>query len=214
MKHSIISIFFVLSGYVALAQVIKPDLQHLENWQLVNREAEVINENKVKGVKLNARQNDGLMMLQDFQFSEGTIELDIKGKNVPQQSFVGVAFHVQDEETFDAIYFRPFNFMNADTARRWRAIQYISMPTYPWEKLRVEFPGKYENKVNPVPDPDKWFHVKIVVGKTQVRAYVNDSTTPSLEVTKLTGTQTGKIGLWVGNGSDGSFANLVITPNK
>jgi hypothetical protein len=211
MKLTFTSILFVLSGYATLAQVTKPDLQNLQKWQLLNREAEVINENELKAVKLSARQNDGMMLLQDFQFTEGTIELDIKGKNVPQQSFVGIAFHVQNEETFDAIYFRPFNFMNTDTVRRSRAVQYISMPEYPWEKLRAEFPGKYENKVKPVPDPDKWFHVRIVIERKQVRVYVDNSTTPSLEVAKLTETNTGKIGLWVGNGSDGSFANLVIT---
>ncbi len=87
------------------------------------------------------------MILKNPDFSNGAIKFDVKGKNVVQQSFVGFAFHRQDEKTYDAIYFRPFNFTSTDTARRLRSVQYISMPGYSWEKLRETFPGKYENKV-------------------------------------------------------------------
>ena len=131
-----------------------------------------------------------------------------------QQSFVGFAFHIQDEKTYDAIYFRPFNFMNADTTRRWRAVQYISHPVYTWDKLRQDHPGKYENKVNPVPQPEGWFHVKIVVEGSDVKVFVNNAPTPSLAVKKIATVSKGQFGFWVGNGSDGSFANLVITPSK
>ena len=51
--------------------------------------------------------------------------------------------------TYDAIYFRPFNFRTSDPARRLRAVQYISHPTYTWNKLRAERPGVYEKPVNP-----------------------------------------------------------------
>jgi hypothetical protein len=131
-----------------------------------------------------------------------------------QQSFVGFAFHYRDEKTYEAVYFRPFNFANPDTARRWRAVQYIAMPDYPWEKLRETFPGKYENKVNPVPDPNGWFHVKIIVEGKKVSAYVNDAEKPSLEVEKLNNTVKGGVALWVGNNSGGSFANLTIAPSR
>src|SRR5207253_5971231 len=136
---------------------------------------------------------------------------DVKRKNVLQQSFVGFAFHVQDEKTYDAVYFRPFNFANPDTARRRRSVQYISAPAYPWEKLRESFPGKYENNVDPVPDPDGWFHAKIVVNGKHISVFVNNALKPSLEVEKLTNTTKGGIALWVGNNSGGSFANVTIT---
>ena len=106
------------------------------------------------------------------------------------QSFVGFAFNIQDESTYDAVYFRPFNFKNPDTLRQYRAVQYVSMPDHPWEKLRSEYPGKYENKVYATPDPNSWFHVKIIVSGTKVTTYVNNSSKPSLQVEKLSTTNT------------------------
>ena len=203
---------FITCSLLLQAQSIKPNLQQLDKWNIVNRTAAVVNEDGKNAVRLNEVPNDGQMILKGVEFSNGTIEVDIKGKDLLQQSFVGIAFHGNDDKTYDAIYFRPFNFKNADTMRRWRAVQYISMPDYPWQKLREEFPGKYENKVNPVPDPDGWFHVKIVVDGKKVTTYVNGSATPSLVVEKLTSSSKGNIALWVGNNSGGAFANLVVTP--
>ena len=211
-KKSVCLAAFIVCSLLSQAQSIKPNLQELDKWNIVNRTAAAINEDGKAVVRLNEVPNDGQMILKGIQFSNGTIEVDIKGRNVLQQSFVGIAFHGIDDKTYDAIYFRPFNFLNADTIRRWRAVQYISMPDYPWEKLRERFPGKYENKVNPVPDPDGWFHVKIVVDGKRITVYVNDAQTPSLAVEKLTSTSTGTIALWVGNNSGGGFANLVVTP--
>ena len=196
----------------ASAQTITPDLQAQDKWMLFNRTSQTINEEGKKGTQLNEIPNDGLMILKDYAFADGTIELDIKGKNVLQQSFVGLAFHVQDNNTYDAIYFRPFNFVNPDTARRSRAVQYVSMPNFPWEKLRQNSPGKYENRVNPVPNPDGWFHARIVVSGKHIKVYVNNAEMPSLEVEKLTDTKKGSVALWVGNNSGGAFANLKITP--
>jgi len=212
MKKSVSLAAFSLCSLLLQAQVQKPNVQELDKWNIVNRTAVAVYEDGKNVVKLDEVPNDGQMILKGYQFSNGTIEVDIKGKNVLQQSFVGMAFHGNDDKTYDAIYFRPFNFNNPDTIRRWRAVQYISMPDYPWEKLRENFPGKYENKVNPVPDPDGWFHAKIVVDGKKVTVYVNGAQTPSLAVEKLTSTTTGSIALWVGNNSGGSFANLVVTP--
>jgi hypothetical protein len=147
-------------------------------------------------------------------FSEGTIECDIRGKNVLQRSFVGIAFHGVDEKTFDAIYFRPFNFKNEDAVRRTHAVQYISHPEHTWSKLRQTFPLKYEQPVKPVPEPDGWFHARIVVANGKVSVFVNDATEPSLVVDKLNDRTEGKIGFWVGTTSGGDFANLKITPSK
>ncbi len=52
----------------------------------------------------------GIAWINDIRFSDGIIEFDVKGKNVLQQSFVGFAFHGSNDSTYDAVYFRPFNF--------------------------------------------------------------------------------------------------------
>jgi hypothetical protein len=105
----------------------------------------------------------------------------------------------------------PLSF-RADGPGRQRAVQYISRPEYPWAKLREQYPGRYESPVSPVPDPDGWFHVRIVVAGRAVRVFVDRGTTPTLMVDTLTGPRGGMVGLWVGNGSGGDFANLRIAP--
>ena len=43
---------------------------------------------------------------------------------------------------------------------------------------------------------------------------VNQSASPCLQMVRLSETQTGKLAMWAGNGSNASFANLVITGKK
>ena len=157
---------------------------------------------------MNAQKDDGLLWINDLEFSNGTIELDIKGKDVRGRSFVGIAFHGKDDAAFDGVYFRPFNFRSEE--KKSNAVQYISMPDHDWFALRKAFPGKYEDEIDPAPDPESWFHVKVVVDYPSVRAYVNGSAEPSLEVKQISESREGKIGLWVGNGSDGWFKNVTI----
>ncbi|MDN5202276.1 DUF1080 domain-containing protein [Fulvivirgaceae bacterium BMA10] len=159
---------------------------------------------------LDAKAEDGLLWLKNANFKNGTIELEVKGRNIPGRSFVGIAFHGQDNQTFDAIYFRPFNFKNP--SRNTHSIQYIAMPTNDWSTLRKAFPGKYENTITPIPDAvDDWFHVKIMVDHPQVKVFINGSDKPALEVVQISDRKQGKLGFWVGNGSDGWFRNLKIT---
>ena len=127
-------------------------------------------------------------------------------------SFVGVAFHGVDGTTYDAIYFRPFNFKTEDAGRRSHGVQYVSHPIYQWQKLRTEQPGKYEQAVNPVPDPNAWFHARVVVASPKVSVFVADAKEPSLVVDQLSNRKNGLVGLWVGNGSGGDFANLKVVP--
>jgi hypothetical protein len=178
--------------------------------KVANRQMQPLLDGSRRGLTLDAKPGDGVAWWPDATFSDGTIELDLKGKNVPQQSFVGVAFHGVDEKTFDAIYFRPFNFKAANPDGRSHAVQYVSHPTYTWDKLRAEHPGQYEGAIPPAPDPDTWFHARIVVAYPQVRVFVNDAPAPVLEVKQISDRKAGWVGVWVGNNSDGAFANLAI----
>ena len=177
-----------------------------------NRTASSLRDGARTGVRLSEAPGDGVAYLQGTEFANGIIELDIRGKDVQQQSFVGVVFHGVDGAAYDAVYFRPFNFRAGDPARRIRAVQYISHPTYTWQKLRAEHPGKYEQAVTPVPDPTGWFHVRVVVASPKVSVFVEDAKEPSLIVSQLSERGKGLIGLWVGNNSGGDFADLRLTP--
>ena len=217
MKHLItITLATWLISNLSFGQAARPDLSKINvatDWIISNRKVNAAGSGEQASIVFDARQGDGIAIYQHLEFKDGTIDVDIKGKDVFQQSFVGVAFHVQDEKSFNAVYFRPFNFRNEDPVRKNHAVQYICHPVFTWQKLRAEFPEKYENPVNPVPDPEQFFHAKIVVQAPDVKVYVNQSPNPCLEV-KLLGNYTkGKIGLWTGNGSDGTFKNLVISPS-
>jgi hypothetical protein len=192
------------------SQIYKPNLQDKAQLSTNARTFKYIEVNGDKGLRIEEGDGTSLMILTDIIFSNGIVEFDCKGRNLVGKSFLGIAFHIQNDSTYDAVYFRPFNFSNPDTIRRWRAVQYISLPKYDWDKLREEFPWKYENKVNPVPNADEWFHCKITVKDMLISVFVNNSAKPSLVVNKLTTTTKGKIGLWVEGGSEGSFANLEI----
>ena len=204
-------------GWGMQKNVIEPELAKLiasNTWKIHNRTATNISEAGKSGVRFDEQEGDGIAWIPGVKFSQGTIECDIRGKNVLQRSFVGITFHGVDEKVYDAIYFRPFNFKAEDPVRRSHAVQYISHPAHTWSKLRSEFPLKYEQPVNPVPDPDGWFHARIVIAKGKIRAFVNDAHEPSLVVDKLNARTEGMIGFWVGTTSGGDFANLKITPSK
>ena len=198
-----------LVGYQVDAQTTTPDLTSSALWQLQNREASAP---EAGTIELNGKPGDGMMILKGSNFSEGTITLKIRGENKPGGSFVGIAFHVQDEKRYESIYFRPFNFKN--TERQTHSVQYISMPDHPWEKLRSQFPGKYENKIDPAPDPTAWIDAKITIKGKLIKVFVNGASTPSLEVESLSDRKSGAVAIWVGNTSKGSFKELKITSDK
>jgi hypothetical protein len=201
------------SGVAGQRRTIEPDLPRLaagQGLQVFNRSVSGLSDGAKQGLRLSEHPGDGVAYLKGVEFANGTIEVDVRGKDVPQQSFVGIAFHGVDGTTYDAIYFRPFNFRAPDRARRAHAVQYIAHPTYDWQKLRAEHPGVYEQPVNPVPDPNSWFHARVVVAGSQVSVFVGDATEPSLVVNRLSERTKGLIGLWVGNNSGGDFANLRI----
>lgn len=149
-----------------------------------------------------------VIWLNGLILETGTIEFDAKGRSQAQSSFVGVAFRVSSESKFDAVYFRPFNFRADDPARRARAVQYVSEPAWPWERLRAEKPGQFENTVHPAPDGDAWFHAKVAVGRQEVRVWIDGAEHPSLAVNLLSEESRGAVGLiCIGHGM---IANLKI----
>ena len=164
------------------------------------------------GVQLDSAPGHGVAWLADVSdFATGTIEADIRGKDVLQRSFVGIAFAGVNDSTYELVYLRPFNFRAADSTRRAHAIQYVADPDHPWPRLRRESPGRYESSLTPALDPDAWVRLRLVVAPSAVSAYVNGAATPSLVVERLRPRARGRVGLWVGTQSDGHFANVRVT---
>ena len=179
-----------------------------------NRNASVLEESTRRGVRLSQAPGDGLAWVEGLAFTTGTIELDLRGKNAPGQSFVGVAFNGADDTTYEAVYVRPFNFRADTPVQRDHSVQYIAHPAFTWNRLRSERPEVYENPVNPAPDGNDWVHLRLEVERGEVRVFVGEGDEPDLVVDRLAERHGSQVGLWVGNNSEGDFANLRIDPRQ
>jgi len=201
-------------SFISAQKATAPDLKGIpggSGWTVINRAVKTIDQDGRVVAEFDAQPGDGMARLDGQSFTTGEIECDILGRSVPVQgSFLGIAFAVQSPETYEAVYFRPFNFRSDDPARQAHSVQYIAHPEWTWGRLRQERPGRFESAIEPAPDGDRWIHVRIVIGASKVEAYVDGAATPCLSVERLAGPRTGAVALWVGNNSPGKFANLKI----
>ncbi len=180
----------------------------------INRDIKIISQNSTEFIQVSENKKEGIIWLPLNEMENGTIEIEMRGKDVLQGSFIGIIFHGLNDSTFDAVYCRPFNFVAKDSVRRIHAIQYVSHPVFTWKKLRDEQNAIFEKEIINPPDPNGWFRMKLEIDKTTVIAYINNSAQPSLKVTKLTKQAKGKIGLFVGDGSGGDFKTIQINYKK
>ena len=194
-------------SHAATAQSLARLPQQPAAYEVVNR-ALTIEAGGV--VHLSAAKDDGIAWLVGQTFTQGRISVEVRGLDVMQRSFVGLAFHGGGRDLFDAVYTRPFNFNAADSARKARSLQYMSVPDNTWDVLREKFPGKYEAAVAPPPAADAWVRLTLEIESRRLRVFVNDASTPALTVDLLNDRLKGRVGLWVGNNSEGWFRNLTI----
>ena len=183
-----------------------------QKYTAVNRTLSSFDENGKKGVRFSEAGGNGVAWLTGEDFSEGTITFEARGRDVFQKSFVGVAFHGTDDRTYEAVYFRPFNFQSTDSVRKIHAVQYIFEPRYTWKVLRETRNGEFEKAILPATvQATDWLRAKVEVKNGRIKVFVNDSKTPCLDVPTLNPDgKKGKIGLWVGDNSNGDFAKLKI----
>ena len=161
-----------------------------------------------------------LVILNKTEFQDGVIEIELTGEPAANagegaRGFVGVAFRVnldaaKDAAKYECFYLRPTNGRADDQVRRNHSTQYISYPDFPWQRLRKEFPEKYESYADLV--PGEWTKVKIEVRGDKARLYVHDTAQPVLVVNDLKqGQGQGQIALWVGTGTVAHFSNLRVS---
>ena len=178
-----------------------------KKWVNTAKEAQIIQHKGKEALRLLPARGDAIAYVRELEFINGTIELDIAA--IPQ--FTGLVFRVRNNNVYEGIYFRPQNSRHDDPARKAHTVQYISHPGNTWYYLRENYPGKYEAHAD-LP-PDEWFHVKVIVKDSVAKVFVNDAGTPCLVINDLKqGISSGSVGVWCGNGSGGTFANLKITP--
>jgi hypothetical protein len=175
-----------------------------------------ISEETLRHIERTRQYAQGLVWIEGIDFSNGVIEAEIAGALAPgaggeARGFVGIAFRVQEDlMTYDAFYLRPTNGRADDQERRNHSAQYISLPEWPWSRLRKETPGKYEAYVDLV--PGTWTKIKIDVRGEQARLYVHDNEQPTLVVkdVKSGADGHGGVGLWLEPGTVAHFRNLTV----
>jgi len=143
------------------------------------------------------RLNSGSAVLKDITFSDGTIELDVNtiGRGAP-----GIAFRQRDEDNFELLYLRP-----DPNCPAFRACMQYAPQTH--GVLLWDLFPQYETRA-PLRE-NGWNHLRMVVSGRRMNVFVNDASSPTLQVGRLEGDAM-KGGLFLQGPA--TFANLLITP--
>jgi hypothetical protein len=228
MSFSLISFLGVALSIFATASALPGvqthtiSLDSTDQLKLVNVKAETVTFKGRKALRVRDAAPSGtgdegrLAVLPNTDFQDGIIEIDLTGEPGPgaaegARGFVGIAFRVApDQSRFECIYLRPTNGRAEDQVRRNHSVQYISIPGFPWQLLRKDFPEKYESYVDLV--AGEWTKVKIEVRGEKTRLYINGAQQPTLLVNDLKqGMSKGSVALWIGTGTIAHFSNLRIS---
>ncbi|WP_025144374.1 hypothetical protein [Pedobacter jeongneungensis] len=174
----------------------------------------------VKDTTVKEADEPTFVKIKNSNFKNGCIEVEVLSRLLPSASptdrgFIGLAFRINDGKSkFESIYIRPTNGRAEDQVRRNHSIQYFSYPDFKYERLRKEYPGKYESYADM--GLDEWTSLKIEVIGSQAKLFLNSNKYPSLIVNDLKQgpDATGDVGLFVDVGTEGYFRNLKITHPK
>ena len=155
-------------------------------------------------------------VVKDASFRDGTIEVDLAGQPAAgagegARGFIGIAFRLQSDGSYEYIYLRPTNGRADDQVRRNHSTQYSSYPNFDFARSRQEAPEKYESYVDL--QPGVWTKFTIEVEGRKARLYVHRAEQPCLIINDLKlEPREGGVALWVGPSTQGYFSNLKITP--
>src|SRR5262249_35819070 len=144
---------------------------------------------------------NGVSLLRDSSFGDGTIEFDVALHG--HASFAGVAFRALSGDDYELIYLRPHR------SRRPDALQYT--PIYNGGEAWQLYSGPGYTAEAELP-LNRWMHVKLVVSGYAARLFVDGAVNPQLTVTSLNRPWTrGMIGLWSFLGG-ANFSNVIVSP--
>ena len=161
--------------------------------------------------------NPTFARIKNLEFHNGVIEIEVAGRPLPDaipeaRGFIGVAFRIKDDlSAFECMYLRPTNGRAEQQLRRNRATQYFSYPDWKFDRLRTEVPGHYEAYVDLV--TGAWTKMRIEVEGDKAKLFVHDNEHPTIIVNDLKHGPdlAGEIGLYIDNGTEGFFKNLMVT---
>lgn len=170
-----------------------------KNWIAVTDNVEFLTYKSVQAVKSD-NNDEMVILLRDFEFTDGTIEFDVEFK---ERSFPAIDFHADNNmlnsEKFYIRYFGTPQGLKRNTLQYTAVVDSVNL----WD-LTDDY------QAAATIHEGKWNHVKLVVSGRQMKVYVNDMERAALHVPALEGiTKSGSIVL-TGNVV---YANFVVRPN-
>ena len=149
------------------------------------------------------RLSRGLAYAKGVALQNGTIDVDMAVDE--KTRFLGLAFHVQSDDEYEVIFFRP---RSSGTTQ---AVQYT--PGMRGANVWQLYTGPGYTAAAEIPR-NRWIHIRIIIAGTVAKLFLDNGTEPTLIVTDLKlGQVEGSIGFW-GHLGGGYFSNLTITPDK
>jgi hypothetical protein len=107
-------------------------------------------------VRLVGTPGDEAIWLKNKTLTAERISVEVQGASLEGRSFLGIAFPRTNDQTFEAVYLRPFNFNSSNPARCAHSVQYVVTPAYPRQSLRQNHPGKYKAALPPTVAAGSW----------------------------------------------------------
>lgn len=219
LQFSVIACLLIIYKAVS-AQEIKLSVSNLLPNQVYMSIEKLDGKQAVKVIKdstLQAVDEATFVRIKDLDFKDGIIEVKIlsrlhKKARPSDRGFIGIAYRInEDNSKFECMYIRPTNGRADDQVRRNHSIQYFAFPDFKFDRLRKEFPEKYESYADM--GLNEWIKVKIEVKGKQAKLFLNDNKQPSLIVNdlKLGENVSGALGLFVDVGTEGYFRDLKVT---
>ncbi|UZR97031.1 hypothetical protein [Chondrinema litorale] len=181
MKKSFFILLVVLFPVWSIAQQTQVPFSS-DRWKFEEAEYQLENYKGQESILLKS----GGLYLKDFEFLNGTIEVDI---NFPEhRAFHDVIFRIKDFSNYESFYVRPHQSGNPDANQYTPVFNGLAG----WQ---LYYGDRYATPVNYT--FDEWHKIKIVVLGTQTQIYFDDMEKPILHVEELKrGEESGSIGLF------------------
>jgi len=189
--------FCLLSSLICMGQDIKIPMEP-SSWEYDSSKVEFT---KYKSVNVIKGKNGAYyqVFLKNQVFTNGTIEFDVE---LTGMGFPGINFRMsEDRKNGENFYIRSFGPVSPAVRT---TLQYAAII----DGMSIwDLSDEYQSGANIY--QSGWNHVKLVVSGKQMKAYVNDMSTPALVIPQLEGwRESGSISL----SGNVIYANLVIKP--
>lgn len=182
----------------------------------VGKEADFAFVRVAKIEKLEQDDANTYVRLNDVNFHNGVIEVDVCGKLLADapphaRGFIGIVFRANEGNSeFESFYIRPANGRDCDDpVRKSHACQYFSFPGYTFSYFREFGIDGYEASIGDIA-LGEWSHIRAEVYGQVAVFFVNGREVLRVNDLKHGSESRGAIGLYVDIGTDGFFRNLTV----